>query len=69
MERVNGSWNSRSLRSGMASPGFTMVEVMSVVAIVAILLAVAAVGIRPSGESARRAAKGEMSPSARWPER
>ena len=37
-----------------------MVEVLSVITVVAILLAVAAVALRPSGANARRAARGEV---------
>lgn len=37
-----------------------MVEILSVIAVIAILLAAAAVALRPSGESARVAAKGEL---------
>lgn len=47
--------SERGLRSA-----FTLVEVLAVITIVAILLGVAALAFKPSGESARRAARGEI---------
>lgn len=43
-----------------ARPAFTLVEVLAVMAVMAILMAVMAVGLKPSGEGARRAARGEI---------
>lgn len=39
---------------------FTLVEVLAVITIIAILLGVSALALKPSGESARRAARGEI---------
>jgi prepilin-type N-terminal cleavage/methylation domain-containing protein len=51
--------NKRSPHLGWRH-AFSLVEVLAVISVIAILMAVAAVALKPSGESARRAARGEI---------